>query len=78
MSTRDRQVAERRGFLKALGIGGAAAAAAGVAEAAGPIRADAVPAGTARKENEADRLKARYQANSAHVQAFYRTNRYGG
>ena len=72
------QVAERRGFLKALGLGGAAAAAAGVAEAAGPIRADAVPAGTARKENEADRNKARYQANSAHVQAFYRTNRYGG
>jgi len=78
MSTRDTQVAERRGFLKALGIGGAAAAAAGVAEAAGPIRADAVPAGTARKENEADRLKARYQPNAADVQAFYRTNRYGG
>ncbi|WP_369407993.1 twin-arginine translocation signal domain-containing protein, partial [Roseomonas rosulenta] len=36
---------ERRGFLRALGIGGAAAAAAGVAQAAGPIRADAVPAG---------------------------------
>jgi hypothetical protein len=78
MSTRDKQVAERRGFLKALGIGGAAAAAAGVAEAAGPVRADAVPAGTARKENEADRLKARYQPNAADVQAFYRTNRYGG
>lgn len=78
MNTRDKQVAERRGFLKALGIGGAAAAAAGVAEAAGPVRADAVPAGTARKENEADRLKARYQPNAADVQAFYRTNRYGG
>jgi anaerobic selenocysteine-containing dehydrogenase len=36
--------------------------------------ADAVPAGTARKEGQADRLKARYQANSPHVQAFYRTN----
>jgi len=34
-----------------------------------------VPAGTARREGQADRLKARYQANSAHVQAFYRTNR---
>jgi hypothetical protein len=78
MSTNDTTVAERRGFLKALGLGGAAAAAAGVAEAAGPVRADAVPAGTARKENEADRLKARYQADSAHVQAFYRTNGYGG
>jgi hypothetical protein len=78
MSKNERQTSERRGFLKALGLGGAAAAAAGVAEAAGPLRADAVPAGSARKENEADRLKARYQANSAHVQAFYRTNGYGG
>jgi len=78
MTRKEQQMAERRGFLKALGLGGAAAAAAGVAEAAGPVRADAVPAGTARKENEADRLKARYQPNSAHVQAFYRTNRYGG
>jgi hypothetical protein len=78
MTTRTNDAPERRGFLKALGLGGAAAAAATVAEAAGPIRADAVPAGTARKENEADRLKARYQGDSAHVQAFYRTNRYGG
>ncbi len=78
MSRNEKGAAERRGFLKALGLGGAAAAAAGVAEAAGPLRADAVPAGTARKENEADRLKARYQANSPEVQAFYRTNRYGG
>jgi hypothetical protein len=78
MSGSDKQAAKRRGFLKALGLGGAAAAAAGVAEAAGPLRADAVPAGTARKENEADRLKGRYQPNSAHVQAFYRTNRYDG
>ena len=78
MSSNERQAPERRGFLKALGLGGAAAAAAGVAEAAGPLRADAVPAGSARKENEADRLKARYQADSAHVQAFYRTNGYGG
>ena len=77
MTTRTNDVPQRRGFLKALGIGGAAAAAATVAEAAGPIRADAVPAGTARKENEADRLKARYQPNAADVQAFYRTNRYG-
>ncbi|MBR0679363.1 hypothetical protein GXW74_02600 [Roseomonas eburnea] len=78
MSTREREVAERRGFLKALGLAAGGAAAAGVAEAAGPVRADAVPPGAARKENEADRLKARYQPNSADVQAFYRTNRYGG
>lgn len=78
MSRNDKDVAERRGFLKVLGLSGAAAAAAGVAEAAEPVRADAVPAGMARKENEAERVKARYQANSAEVQAFYRTNRYGG
>jgi hypothetical protein len=78
MSEKHKDVAERRGFLKALGLGGAAAAAAGVAEAAGPLRADAAPPGTSRKENEPDRLKARYQPNSADVQAFYRTNRYGG
>ena len=77
MSTSNTGASERRGFLKALGLGGAAAAAATVAEASGPIRADAVPAGTARKENEADRLKARYQPNAAGVQAFYRTNRGG-
>jgi hypothetical protein len=64
----------RRGFLKALGLAGAAAA--GSATAAEPIRADAVPPGRARKENAEHRRAARYQADSAHVQAFYRTNRY--
>lgn len=78
MNTDGKGGAERRGFLKALGLAAGGAAAAGVAEAAGPVRADAVPPGTARKESEADRLKARYQANSPDVQAFYRTNRYGG
>ena len=82
MSKNDETVAERRGFLRTLGLGGvAAAAAASSVEAAGtydPQRADAVPPGLARKENEAERTKARYQANAADVQAFYRTNRYGG
>jgi hypothetical protein len=77
MSNDDQQIAERRGFLKTLGLAAGGAAAATAAEAAGPLRADAVPAGTARKEGQADRLKARYQSNSAHVQAYYRTNRYG-
>jgi hypothetical protein len=67
-------IAERRGFLRGLGLAGVAAA--GVAQAADAPRADSVPAGSARKENAADRTKARYQPNSAHVQAFYRTNRY--
>jgi hypothetical protein len=65
--------AVRRGFLKALGLGTAAAAAAAPALAQ---RADSVPAGEARKENQAQRSAARYKADSAHVQAFYRTNGY--
>lgn len=63
--------AKRRGFLRTLGIGAAAAAAT----PALAQRADSVPAGTARKENAADRVKTRYQ-ESPHVAAFYRTNRY--
>ena len=65
---------QRRGFLRTLGLGTAVAAAA--ASPALAQRADVVPARDARKENEGQRLAARYQANSAHVQAFYRTNRY--
>jgi hypothetical protein len=71
----DRDGAERRrGFLRTLG----GLAVAGTAAAAGPAaaqRADAVPAGQARKENEQQRLAARYR-ETEHVKAFYRTNRY--
>jgi len=63
----------RRGLLRALGLGTAAAAAAAPALAQ---RADSVPARDARKENEAQRNAARYKPDSEHVQAFYRTNRY--
>jgi hypothetical protein len=64
----DQARGERRGFLKALGLGvGVAAAAA--APAAAQTRAPA------RKENAQERTAARYQGNSPHVQAFYRTNR---
>jgi hypothetical protein len=56
----------RRGFLKSVGgVGVAAATAAGIGSA--PAKA---------AESEADKKKARYQANSPHVQAYYRTNRY--
>jgi hypothetical protein len=61
----------RRGFLKALGLGTAAAATPALAQ-----RADQVPAGDARKENESQRNAARYNADSPQVQAFYRTNKY--
>ena len=64
--------AERRGFLRALGLGTAAAATAGTAVAE---RADTVPAGQAAKENASQRLAARYR-ESEHVKAFYRTNGY--
>lgn len=58
---------ERRGFLKALGLG-AGAAAAGVA-------GDAALAPAAANESRNDRTKARYKETD-HVKAFYRTNRY--
>lgn len=64
----------RRGVLRALGLGTAAAATAVGGAAA--QRADAVPSREARKENEAGRIAARYKADSPGVQAFYRTNRY--
>lgn len=57
----------RRDFLRALGAGaGAAAAASGtfVEEAA------------ADGESNDEKRKARYQANSPDVQAYYRVNRY--
>jgi anaerobic selenocysteine-containing dehydrogenase len=59
---------ERRGFLKAIGLG-AGAAAAGVAGEAAVSPAKA-------QESRSDRTKARYKADSVHVQAYYRTNRY--
>ncbi len=71
----EKNTAERRGFLRALGLAAVAApAAASAAET--PHRADSVPAASAQKEAQGDRLKARYQGESAHVQAFYATNRY--
>lgn len=59
----------RRDFLKAM-TGASAAAAAAV------VGSETAEAQTATRESRDERTKARYQANSAHVQAFYRTNRY--
>lgn len=58
-------VPARRGFLKALGLSAGAAAASPLV---------ATPA--AAREGRDEARKARYQRNSAHIQAFYRTNRY--
>lgn len=67
----------RRGFLKTLGFGAAAAAAApALAQDTVSPRADAVPARDARKENRQQRLAARFKADSPEVIAFNRTNRY--
>jgi len=56
----------RREFLRTLGIGTAAAAA--TTPLVGPAAADT--------ESNDEKRKARYQPNSAHVQTFYRVNRY--
>ena len=56
----------RREFLRTLGAGTAAVAAGG--PLAGPAVADT--------ESNDEKRKARYQANSASVQTFYRVNRY--
>lgn len=63
---------QRRGFLRGLGLAGAAAAAATPAAAE---RSDTVPPGEARKENDAEKRAARYR-ETPHVQTFYRTNRF--
>jgi hypothetical protein len=56
----------RRDFLRAVSVG------AGVAvTAAAPLATEAAAA-----ESDADKKKARYQANSADVQTFYKVNRY--
>jgi hypothetical protein len=55
----------RRQFFRALGAGAAAAAVV-------PLATNAEAAG----ENKDERRKARYQANAAEVQTFYRVNRY--
>jgi hypothetical protein len=57
----------RRGFLKALGLGSAAAAAT--------VAGDAAIAPVEAQESRSDRAKARYR-ESEHVKAYYRTNRY--
>ena len=66
MKEQEREKLGRRDFLRAMGAG------AGLAVTlAAPLATGAVAA-----ESDADRKKARYQANSTDVQSFYRVNRY--
>lgn len=66
MSRETNETGARRHFLRTLGAAGAAAATL-------PL-AGAKPA--AARESREEMRKARYKADSPHVQAFYRTNRY--
>lgn len=59
----------RRDVLRALGVGAGAAVTA-AAPLATPAHADS--------ENNDEKKKARYQANSPSIQTFYRVNRYPG
>ncbi len=67
MKQEDKKAIGRRDVLRALGAG------AGVAvTAAAPLATSA----RADSENNDEKRKARYQANSKEVQTFYRVNRY--
>jgi hypothetical protein len=66
MKKQDKSKVGRRDFLRAVGAG------AGLAvTAAAPLATNA-----AASESDADKKKARYQANSTDVQTFYKVNRY--
>jgi len=66
MSTEQKRKVGRRGFLRSLGAGATVAAAA--APLSGEARADT--------ETNEEKRKARYQVDSAHIQTYYRVNRY--
>ena len=66
MKQQDKAKLGRRDFLRAMGAG------AGLAvTAAAPLATEAAAA-----ESDAEKKKARYNANSADVQTFYKVNRY--
>lgn len=58
----------RRDFLRVLGIGAGAAVT--------PVAL--VTEAQADTENNTEKTKARYQANSEHIKAYYRVNGYPG
>jgi len=66
MKEQDKEKLGRRDFLRAMGAG------AGLAvTVAAPLATEAVAS-----ETDAEKKKARYQADSTDVQSFYRVNRY--
>jgi hypothetical protein len=66
MKEQDKTRLGRRDFLRAMSAG------AGLAvTAAAPLATEAVAS-----ESDAEKKKARYQANSTDVQSFYKVNRY--
>lgn len=66
--TNDRKTVGRRDFLRGLGAGAVGGAAAVAAPLAGEALADT--------ENNDEKRKARYKANSDDVKTYYRVNRY--
>ena len=66
-ATPEKTSMRRRDVLRALGLGAGAAVAAS---------APLVEQAAADSETNAEKVKARYQANSADVQNYYRVNRY--
>lgn len=67
MKSEPKEKLGRRDFLRALGAG-AGVAVASAAPLAAPAAADT--------ENNDEKRKARYKADSADVQTFYRVNRF--
>jgi hypothetical protein len=65
MSNEQRSKVGRRQFLRTLGV---TVAAAGTAPLSSSSRADS--------ESRDERRQARYKADSPHIQAYYRVNRY--
>jgi TAT (twin-arginine translocation) pathway signal sequence len=62
----ERKAVGRRQFLRTLGVGTAAVAAGG------PLVSEA----RADSESNDEKRRARYKADSPHIQAYYRVNRY--
>jgi hypothetical protein len=58
----------RRDFLRVLGVG------AGAAVTPAALMSEA----EADTENNSEKTKARYKADSAHIKAYYRSNQYPG